>query len=188
MKELSGVPQKRTGPGRVRPPQLAASFPTRSGAATHRSEASHPPSVSFLFWRGSSSGCTLFLSPHGIVAVIGDGNAGRAPANPRTDGAAHARASPFHTNRTFRETTYGGSSTSAQGSPRHSAGRRARPPCSQSPPSRDSFSHDRVAGCALRLIATIRYDGLRPPATIDRDHPFRAIATSLWTGVMEAVG
>jgi hypothetical protein len=42
--------------------------------------------------------------------------------------------------------------------------------------------------CALRLIATIRYDGLRPPATIDRDHPFRAIATSLWTGVMEAVG
>jgi hypothetical protein len=42
--------------------------------------------------------------------------------------------------------------------------------------------------CALRLIATTRYDGLRPPATIDRDHPFRAIATSLWTGVMEAVG
>jgi hypothetical protein len=33
-----------------------------------------------------------------------------------------------------------------------------------------------------------RYDWLRPPATIDRDHPFRAIATSLWTGVMEAVG
>ena len=42
--------------------------------------------------------------------------------------------------------------------------------------------------CALRLIATTRYDGLRPPAAIDRDHPFRAIATSLWTGVMEAVG
>jgi hypothetical protein len=41
--------------------------------------------------------------------------------------------------------------------------------------------------CALRLIATTRYDGLRPPATIDRDHPFRAIATSLWMGVMEAV-
>ena len=130
----------------VTPPRLAASFLTRSGAATHRSEASHPPPVSFLFWRGSGSGCTLFLSPHGIVAVIGDGNAGRAPANPRTDGAAHARASPFHTNRTFRETTYGGSRTSAQGSPRHSAGHRARSPCSQSPPSRDSFSHDRVAG------------------------------------------
>ena len=129
-----------------RPPQLAASFLTRSGAATHRSEASHPPPVSFLFWRGSGSGCTLFLSPHGIVAVIGVGNAGRAPANPRTDGAAHARASPFPTNRAFRETTCGGSSTSAQGSPRHSAGHRARSPCSQSPPSRDSFSHDRVAG------------------------------------------
>ncbi|WFU40065.1 hypothetical protein QA640_38555 [Bradyrhizobium sp. CB82] len=43
-------------------------------------------------------------------------------------------------------------------------------------------------GCALRLIATTRYDGSRPAATIDRDHPFRAIATSLWTGVMEAVG
>jgi outer membrane immunogenic protein len=42
--------------------------------------------------------------------------------------------------------------------------------------------------CALRLIATTRYDGLRPPATIDRDHPFRAIATSLWTGMTGAVG
>ena len=102
--------------------------------------------LAFLFWRGSGSGCTLLRSPHGIVAIIGDEIAGRAPANPRTDGAAHARASPFHTNRTFRETTYGGSSTSAQGSPRHSAGHRARSPCSQSPPSRDSFSHDRVAG------------------------------------------
>jgi hypothetical protein len=38
------------------------------------------------------------LSPPGLVAVIGDENVGRAPANPRVDGAAHARASPFHTN------------------------------------------------------------------------------------------
>jgi len=37
-------------------------------------------------------------SPPGPVAVIGAENAGRAPANPRMDGAAHARASPFHTN------------------------------------------------------------------------------------------
>src|SRR6476660_1700364 len=67
----SDIFQKRNcnaRPGRVRPPQLAASFLTRSGAATHRSEASHPPPVSFLFWRGSGSGCTLFPSPHGIVA------------------------------------------------------------------------------------------------------------------------
>jgi hypothetical protein len=54
--------------------------------------------VNFLFWRGAGSGCTLFPSPHGIVAVIGDENAGRAPANPQADGAVYARASPFHTN------------------------------------------------------------------------------------------
>jgi hypothetical protein len=29
---------------------------------------------------------------------------------------------------------------------------------------------------------------LRPGVPIDRDHPFRAIATSLWTGVTGAVG
>ena len=61
-------------------------------------------SVNFLFWRTFCSGAALvpgahlFPSPHGIVAVIGDENAGRAPANPQTDGAAYARASPFHTN------------------------------------------------------------------------------------------
>jgi hypothetical protein len=32
--------------------------------------------------------------------------------------------------------------------------------------------------CALRLIATTRYDGLRPPATIDCDHLLRLIATT----------
>ena len=32
------------------------------------------------------------------MAVIGDENAGRAPANPQMDGAAHARASPFAAN------------------------------------------------------------------------------------------
>ena len=37
-------------------------------------------------------------SPPGLVAVIGDENAGRAPANPQMDGAAYARASPFPTN------------------------------------------------------------------------------------------
>jgi hypothetical protein len=26
-----------------------------------------------LFWRGSGSGCTLFPSPHGTVAFVGDG-------------------------------------------------------------------------------------------------------------------
>src|SRR6266702_6341075 len=36
----------------------------------------------------------LVPSPHGTVAVIGDENAGRAPANLRMDGAAHARAWP----------------------------------------------------------------------------------------------
>jgi hypothetical protein len=33
-----------------------------------------------------------------LVVVIGAENAGRTPANPRTGGASHARASPFHTN------------------------------------------------------------------------------------------
>jgi hypothetical protein len=33
-----------------------------------------------------------------LVAIIGDENAGRAPANPQMDGAMYARASPFHTN------------------------------------------------------------------------------------------
>jgi hypothetical protein len=37
-------------------------------------------------------------SPPGLVAVIGAENAGRAPANSRMDGAAHARASPFAAN------------------------------------------------------------------------------------------
>ena len=37
-------------------------------------------------------------SPPDLVAVIGVENAGRAPANPQMDGAAYARASPFHTN------------------------------------------------------------------------------------------
>jgi hypothetical protein len=37
-------------------------------------------------------------SPPGLVAVIDAENAGRAPANPRMDGAAHARASPFAAN------------------------------------------------------------------------------------------
>src|SRR5712664_1357755 len=37
-------------------------------------------------------------SPPGFVAVIGAENAGRAPANARMDGAAHARASPFPAN------------------------------------------------------------------------------------------
>jgi hypothetical protein len=50
------------------------------------------------------------------------------------------------------------------------------------------FVCKRIPACALRLIATTRYDGLCPPATIDRDHPLRLIATRLWTGVKEAVG
>jgi hypothetical protein len=60
---------------------------------------------------------TLSLPP-GLVAVIGDENAGRAPANPQMDGAAYARTSPF-----------------------------------QSTPSRDSFSHERVAGL-MRATST----------------------------------
>src|SRR5262249_5114907 len=32
--------------------------------------------------------------------------------------------------------------------------------------------------CPLRRIATTRYDGLRPGATIDCDHPLRLIATT----------
>jgi hypothetical protein len=48
MKELSGLAQERTRPGRVRLPQAAASFLTRSGATTHRSEARHPPPVGFF--------------------------------------------------------------------------------------------------------------------------------------------
>lgn len=59
-----------------------------------------PPAFRLTFCSGAAlvPGAHLFPSPHGIVAVIGDENAGRAPANPRTDGAADARASPFHTN------------------------------------------------------------------------------------------
>ena len=59
-----------------------------------------PPAFRLTFCSGAAlvSGAHLFPSPHGIVAVVGDENAGRAPANPQTDGAAYARASPFHTN------------------------------------------------------------------------------------------
>jgi hypothetical protein len=42
-------------------------------------------SSELLFWRGAGSGCTLFPSPHDVVAVIGDENAGRATANPQTE-------------------------------------------------------------------------------------------------------
>jgi len=35
-----------------------------------------------------------------------------------------------------------------------------------------------IATCALRLIATTLYDGLRPPRTIDCDHLLRLIATT----------
>ena len=55
--------------------------PTNKIRAFGPSPAASLP-VNFLFWRGAGSGCTLFPSPHGIVAVIGDENAGRAPANP----------------------------------------------------------------------------------------------------------
>jgi hypothetical protein len=33
------------------------------------------------------------------------------------------------------------------------------------------------------MIATSCYDRSRPGVPIDRDHPFRAIATSLWNSV-----
>src|SRR6478672_1291952 len=85
-------------------------------------------------------------SPPGLVAVIGAENAGRAPANPRMDGAAYARASPFHTNYLPRRKLCQESNAVAQAGSRYPAGRRARPPGSQSPPSRDSFSYDEVAG------------------------------------------
>jgi Transposase IS200 like len=42
--------------------------------------------------------------------------------------------------------------------------------------------------CAHRVIATTNSDWLRPGVPIDRDHPFREIATSLWTGMVGAVG
>jgi hypothetical protein len=38
------------------------------------------------------------------------------------------------------------------------------------------------------MIATSRYEWLRPAVPIDRDLPFRAIATTLWTGVTGAIG
>ena len=98
---------------RVRPAQLVPSLtdtcPERCAGAGQSSKVRRgrllPPAFPLTFrsgelfvWRGAGSGCTLFPSPHDIVAVIGDENAGRAPANPRTDGAAYVRASPFHTN------------------------------------------------------------------------------------------
>jgi hypothetical protein len=45
-----------------------------------------------------------------------------------------------------------------------------------------------MAACAHRIIATSCYDCLRPAVPIDRDHPFRAIATNPVDGVIGAVG
>jgi hypothetical protein len=44
------------------------------------------------------------------------------------------------------------------------------------------------SGCAHRMIATSCSDCLRPGVPIDRDHLLQAIATSLWTEVIGAVG
>ncbi|MFB9269261.1 recombinase family protein [Bradyrhizobium erythrophlei] len=51
-----------------------------------------------ILWHVPDLGRTITTSPPGTVANIGDENAGRAPANPRRDGAAHAEASRYSTN------------------------------------------------------------------------------------------
>jgi len=79
-------------------PPLCQSSKVRRGPSPVRCRPCLSLPLAFCSGASSGSGCTLLPSPHGKVAVIGDENAGRAPANPRTDGAAYARASPFHTN------------------------------------------------------------------------------------------
>ena len=116
---FSAVRKGQAFPEIVTPPQLAASSLTRSGAATHRSEASHPPPVSFLFWRGSSSGSTLFYrrTVSWQLSVM-ETPVALPPILERMEQRMLER-------RRFPQTEpleNGGSGTSAQGSPRHSAG------------------------------------------------------------------